>query len=139
MPAMESYTHLAEGTIRPSRFVKAGSGDFSALEADANEAVVGVSQEGTADPPIPGVTPVAASSGDHLKVYGKGAECLLELGSGGITFGAYLKSDADGKGVAAATTGTTKQQLGARALEGGAEGDLIRVIVHIEGVFPALA
>lgn len=132
-------SYVAEGDIRPSRFVKIGSGDFSVLEADANEAVLGIAMEGTKTAPIPSASANAAEDGDHLHVYGPGEECLLELGSGGITAGAYLKSDADGKGVAAATTGATQQNRGARALEGGAEGDKVRVVVHIETNYPALA
>lgn len=135
-----SPSFTAEGDIRPSRFVKIGAADFACLEADANNETLGIAHEGTEEAPIPSVsTNLAASSGGQLRVYGEGEECLLELGSGGATLGGKLKSDADGKGVDIATTGTTIQYYGAVALEAGSAGDLIRVIVQRGSVRPALS
>jgi len=130
--------YLAGGTIRPSRFVKIGTTDFSCLEADANEITIGISQEGGREAPIPSVTTVnAAESGDSVQVYQESEECLLELG-GTVAVGGRIKSDADGKGVAVATTGTTVQESGAFAAEAGVSGDLIRVRVQNLAIRPAL-
>jgi len=132
-------TFLAEGDIAPARFIKPGSGDFSALQAGANEATLGISMEGAREAPIPSVsTNLAAQSGDSFHSYGEGEDCLLELG-GTVAAGARLKSDANGKGVAAATTGTTAQESGAVAYEGGVAGDLIRVRVEREVYRPAVS
>ena len=139
MPTTDpSETCVASADIRPCRFVKSSAADFGVTEADANEAIYGVSDQGTKAFD----SSLAAAAGNQLKVFLPGAECLLELGSGGVTKGAgvYLKSDADGKGIAAATTGATSQFIGAIPLESGAEGDLIRVrVVCLPEVYPALA
>jgi hypothetical protein len=123
-------SYIAGGTIRPSRFVKYTANDFEVAEADANEKIAGISQEGTRTAPIPDVsTNEAAQSGETLQVYGDGEDCLLELG-GTVVPGDDLKSDADGKGVVIAT-GAALQQIGAVALEGGVSGELIRVQVKL--------
>ena len=138
--SFEALSLKANGDIRPSRFVKLDtSEDFAALEADANEAVIGISGVGTQSAPLPGVTALAASDELFLRYHGEGQMAMLEIGSGGITRGAALKSDADGKGVAAATTGTTKQHQGAIALESAAAGEIARVLVKIDSYFPALS
>ena len=134
--------YVAAGTIRRARFVKLNpSANNQVLEADANEIVFGISQVGGRDAPIPENTtdpPNAAVIGDHLNVHQLGVECLLEAGSGGWAADARLKSDADGKGVAIATTGTTIQHVGARALEAASAGELGRVVVMITSERPAL-
>lgn len=131
-------SYLAGGTIRPSRFVKITAA-HTVSESDANEASVGVSQEGGNQPPLSDLVSTinAAVSGETLKVYGLGDECLLELGDT-VTAGQYLKSDADGKGVPVATTGTTLQLAGALALDAGAAGDLLRVQVLQYPIRPAI-
>lgn len=131
-----SKTYVASGDVRPCRIVKANtSADFGCTEADANEVGIGISREGTRAFDSAN----AAVAADHLLVFVEGAECLLELGSGGATAGAYLKSDADGKGVLVATSGTTEQNIVARAEEAGAEGAKIRVTVMIRARYPAIA
>lgn len=130
---------IAGGDIRPCRFVKGGAADLTVLEADANEAVIGISQEGTKAAPIPSASTLAAAAGENIGVHGLGEVCLLTLGSGGATRFGYLKSDADGNGVAIATTGTTAQMVGAIALQSGLEGEKIRVqVLHMHKVYPAL-
>ena len=137
---MPASNYMSGGTIRPSRFVNTlTTEDNTVEEADANEAIIGIAQEGAREPPLPGVTLVAASDGDNVQVYQDGDECLLELG-GTVAAGDYLKSDTGGKGVAIATTGATAQEIGARALGSGASGEKIRVRVVIQTkVYPALA
>ena len=118
----------ATGNIRPCRAVKI-SGPFNVAEADANEACIGIAQEGTNVAPIPDVTSqYAAIEGQTLRVYQDGEECLMELADT-IAAGVRLKSDADGKGVAAGTGSV--QHIVATLLEDGVAGDKRRVRVTI--------
>lgn len=137
----ENPPMAAGGDIRPARFVKISTAaDFTYLEADANDEVFGISTNATQDAPLPNADGDAAESGDHVHVNPPGTICDLEIGSGGVTCGAWIKSDADGKGVLAATTGTTAQNYGAKALESASEGEMARVIVWpVPKVYPALA
>jgi len=130
---------VAGGDIRQARFVKLSTAaDYTLLEADANERIFGISVDAAQDAPIPSASANAAESGDLFQFYGPGDECLLELG-GTVTRGGRLKSDADGKGVAVATTGTTSQEYGAEALESGVSGEKIRVRVLLGSFYPALS
>ena len=132
--------YVAGGNVRVSRFVKSDtSDDFQVLEADANERVIGISQEGAREAPLPNVTLYAGQDGDNMQVYQQGDICLLTLGSGGATRGSRLKSDADGAGVEIAAIGATQQFYGALALESGLEGEKIRVQVEIGQLYPALS
>lgn len=131
---------IAGGDIRPFRFVKMdGTDAHEGKEADANERVVGICGGGTNYPPLSDivVTPLHASEGQHVRLYGNGEQTLLELGDTVTPF-QRLKSDADGKGVPIATTGTTIQHFGAIALEGGSAGERIEVQVQIGSERPAL-
>lgn len=135
---MASSPYLADGNIRTCRFVK-NSGDFLLTEADANDKLFGISQEGTNKAPIPDVTTdYAAEAGQELRVFQDGEVCLLQLGDT-VTVDQDLKSDSDGKGVPALTTGTTVQQIGAVALQGGAADEKILVRVRIDSKLPAVA
>lgn len=136
----------AGGTIRRARFVKISTTENNrCLEADANERVIGISQIGGREAPLPSVTadpPEAAQDDDHVRIHTSNTEredIVLEIGSGGITAGALIKSDADGKGVAAATSGTTLQWVGAVALEAASDGELCKVELLIFPHYPALA
>lgn len=131
---------VAGGNINPCRFVKMSTTeDDTGLEADANEAPIGISHDSGRYAPLNDLitTNYHAIDGDPITLYGDGDQCLLELG-GSVTRGGYLKSDADGKGVAVATTGTTIQQIGAVALESGSSGEKIRVQVQLRSERPAL-
>jgi hypothetical protein len=134
-------SQVAGGDIRPARFVKLSTAaDFTILEADANDRPYGISIDAYQHAPIPSNTGgLAASAGESLRVYGLGDECTLTLGSGGATRGDMLKSDNDGKGVVAATTGTTVQWVGAEALESGLENEKIKVRVVLLAHRPALS
>jgi hypothetical protein len=133
----------ANGTIRRCRFVKMDTADSNGvLEADANEKTVGISDIGTSDDgPTPSVTadPSQVTAGKSVLVHTLGKTCQLEAGSGGFSAGDDLKSDADGKGVVAASTGTTVQRIGAHALTAAAAGELGWVIVVYAAVRPALS
>ena len=130
---------VAGGNIAPSRFIKLStSADNTALQAGANEEVFGISSEAGREPPLPSVsTMYAAQSGDAFNHYSEGDTCLLEYGDD-VTAGAYLKADTDGKGVPIASTGTTLQIYGARALQSGAAGTKGRVQVQRGKIRPAL-
>jgi hypothetical protein len=114
--------------------------DDQGLEADANDVLIGISYEGGKHAPLSDLVSSNphAESGDPIGLYGDGEQCLLELG-GTVVRGGRLKSDADGKGVAVATTGTTIQQYGAIALESGVSGEKIRVFVLLGSERPALS
>jgi hypothetical protein len=131
---------VAGGTINPCRFVKMSTAaDDRCLEADANEDVIGVSYEGGKYAPLSDLvtTNPHAIAGDPVGLYGDGDQCLLELGADAVR-GNKLKSDADGKGVPIATTGTTLQRYGAMALESGKSGEKIRVFVQLGSERPAI-
>lgn len=129
----------ANGDIRTCRFVKIDSSDDNLiLEADANEAIIGISPDHAQDAPISGASANAAAQGDAIAINPIGSVCLLEAGSGGWTAGDELKSDADGKGVTRASTGTTVQNVGAIAFADAAAGDLSPVLVFRSSIRPAL-
>lgn len=131
---------IAGGDIRPCRFVKI-SGEMTALECDANDKVIGISQEGATQPPLSdlSITELAGSSGKSMELHSAGDVCLLVIGSGGVTAGDRLKSDADGKGVAILLTGTVRQEWGAIALETNVENEKCRVFVDLGVMLPAVA
>jgi hypothetical protein len=132
--------YVAGGTIRPCRFIKAdSSASHTVLEADANERTVGIAGSETNQPPLSDLVSSSnhATTGQSVHAYGPGEECYLELGDT-VVNGGLLKSDADGKGVPIASTGTTIQQVGARALEDGVSGNKIRVEVIEYSERPAL-
>lgn len=132
---------LAKGNILPSRFVSLHSTDeSSAVQSGDNAEIIGVAQPGTNKPAISGwVDPTyAAESGQSVLVAGIGSVVLVEAGAN-VTPGKFLKSDSQGRAVPVATTGTTIQNYGAVALQGGAAGDKIRVQVVLGKVRPALS
>lgn len=136
----ETLPGIAGGTIRPARFIKqSAAADATFLEANANEWPVGISAEGPRDAPLDGASGDIASATHQFEYYSEGRVCVLEIGGGGVTRGAAIKSDADGKGVLAATTGTTEQNIGAYASESALEGELCRVLVKIHSRYPALS
>jgi hypothetical protein len=126
---------VARGNIAPCRFVMQDTAtDHGALQATANANIIGVSCEGADRPPLSDLiaTNYAARDGETFRLHGDGDITTLELGDT-VTAGDRLKSDADGKGVPIATTGTTIQKIGARALESGVAGEKVRVQVLIAG------
>ena len=134
-----SANMMAAGDIRPARFVKM-SADHKVLECDANDRIFGIAQDGGNKAPIPETTTILAAEADqNVAIWQPVEECLLEVGAA-VTQNDRLKSDADGKGVAIASSGTTLQHYGAIALQdGAADGTLIRVRVEISSLYPALS
>ena len=91
---------LASGNINRMRFVKISGAHTVAQAGVADQgAAIGVSQRGVENTPLPGASTLAASSGKPVQIYGLGEMCQLESG-GVVAAGAFVKPDADGKGVA---------------------------------------
>ena len=119
------------GEVFPARFVKRSTAaDFTVLQADADSFPCGISQRWAAVAPLPGASVAAAQTGDMIQVHQPGmsgnehdSTVWLLVGSGGVTRGAHLMPDADGKGI----TCTTGKYYGAIADESGAAGEYIRV------------
>ena len=116
---------MASADIRPCRFVTP-SGEFTVAESNSGERPIGISQEGGRQVPLNDVTNdgLAAKSGENIRIFGEGDECLLMLG-GSVTAGDYVKPDNDGAGVTAGAAAIA----GARALQTGVSGEKIRVQV----------
>lgn len=123
MPLNQGF--VAGGTVPPYHFVKAStSADMTVLVCGNNEKSIGISQEGTHD--HDGTS--AADSGDPVTVYGLGEVALVEAGTT-IVRGDFLRSNAAGEAIPIDTSGSNTQNVGARALQSGADGDLVRVQV----------
>lgn len=124
---MSSSQVEAGGNIYPSRFVIL-SAEYVVTQAEANGKVFGISQVGTNEPPTPTESSgYAAISGQILTVHQDHEEPLLELG-GTVSAGDELKSDANGKGVVLAGSGS--ENIGAIALQSGVSGNKIKVRMH---------
>lgn len=133
---------VAGGTIQPFRFVMPdSSAEHQGLQATANAEILGVSGEETKYAPLSDLVSSNphAAAGDPVNLRGDGEEAMVEAG-GSFSAGVLLKSDANGKAVAAATTGTTLQQFGGRSQQAAAaEGDIIRMTVQPGSIRPAIA
>jgi hypothetical protein len=132
---LNSPTYFASGNIYPSRFVFA-SNQFRVQQTGANGKIVGISQSGTRRFPDQDNTntPYAAITGEPIAVFGEGySNVFLTLG-GSVTAGAYLKADADGKGVT--STGAAADNVGAIAQQDGVSGDKILVQVILQPARP---
>lgn len=127
----------AGGDVAPCRFVTLASAAFTIQTAAADQPPLGVSFSGTREAPVPSASPLLAIAGEGCPIWGPGETALLELG-GTVTTGALLKSDASGKRVVVASTGTALQRYGAVALEPGAAGERIRVLIQPGVLRPAL-
>ena len=129
---------ISGGDIRPARFIKLSTAaDHTVLEADANERVFGVSIDAAQDAPIPSADGDAADAGDFFRYLGPEEEATLELADT-VVRGDLLVSDADGKGEPYDDAATTVQWIGAEAMESGAAGEKIKVIVKNFPIRPAL-
>lgn len=123
---------MANGNIVPSRFVM---GDVTApnkaLQAGANDIIMGVSFEGSNYPPLSdlAIVVLAASQGQYFRMYGEGDICLIESGSVLTAFD-RVKADAVGRAVPIAAAGTIIQQIGGVVLDdAAAAGELVRIAV----------
>lgn len=125
-----SMSLMPSGNIAPSRFVKLDASKVGGygLQAGAGDVVFGVSEPGVRQPPIAGFDDGFAGIADSnaICVYTEKDECWLECGAA-VTYGDFLKSDTNGKGITASADG---DYYGAQALQTStAAGQLVRVLV----------
>lgn len=127
---MEAPAFIAGGNINPCRFVKMDAAANEVAQASAaTDVTIGITADYQKAHPVTGASDVHAAEHDAVAVFMEGATPLLELGSGGCSVGTLLVADSNGKGVAAAGSGTALQWIGAIALESGAENEFVRVKV----------
>lgn len=127
---MPSPNFIANSTIQPSVFVSVDTSIDNACNATSGTAteIIGIAQEWTKYPPIPGASTEAADAGDPIKVYGLGDICLLQSTSAGWTSGDRLTANSAGTG---AITASTTNHYGAVALTTMSAAGLGRVQVII--------
>lgn len=130
----------ATGNVTGCRFVKIDTtSDGDCAAAGANEGTIGISQEGTRNAPGTAADDgFLAIAGETVPIYGPGRKCLLELG-GTVARGARIKAGSAGVGITSAVTGTTVQEIGARALQSGVSGQKILVLIEMYPYLPAVA
>ena len=117
----ESYEISENLSAKQFHVMKQGATLKSALEADtAGEVVIGILQD----------TGLDGSSDVEHGIVRTGGESLCKIG-GNISIDDPLQADTDGMAIVAASA----DHVFARALEGGVDGDLIRVIISSEGIF----
>lgn len=144
MPA-QTNSRYAGGTINPCRFLQPDVTntrypELSCLQCSgAGVEIIGISQEWTKGMMGQRLAPAqgfpAAEAGDTVRVYGDGEEHMVFVGSGYIVVqDQLLTSDASGNAIPI-TIGATTQWIGARALEAGVAGDLIRVTVTLQAPY----
>jgi hypothetical protein len=137
--ANQPFAMRASGNIIRSRFVmldntNPGTGAASGnnvLQATLNVPTIGIADIAGGDPPLSDYLtqspPYAAQAGENVRVHALGARCDLEIGVGGCVAGDELKPDANGAGVAVGITG--KGRVGAIAIAGANQGELVEVEV----------
>lgn len=133
MQSSNSFSHsfplVAGGNINPSVFIKQSTiANNTALQASTGDVTIGITAQSTEAAPVDGAATYHATAGHGVDWYGPGATCLLTLGTGGCAAGDFLKSDSNGCGV---TASTDKDAAGARAIQAGAAGEKVMVVVGI--------
>lgn len=129
--ALENPSYVAGEDIGPSLIVKqSAAADHTMLKCTSGDKPIGVIYEGTREAPIPGITPLAAASGESARVYGPGETCEVIAGAA-ITRGDLVMSDDDSKAVPA-TEGNWA--LG-RAEKSVASGERCRVYIEIHNLY----
>lgn len=115
----------AGGDIRPARFCTIDTTEnHTVVESNSGDVkVVGISDESTKNAPQEGGSTLHAADGDQVRLFRRGSDPLLELGSGGCAAGDWITPDNDGKGVVAASAAVAH----AIAYEAGSEGEKVKV------------
>ncbi len=138
MSVLFSNSRTAGGTINIASFVMNQPGvELGALQCSAGGIPVGIAQEGPhgmpgAFGPAGASTLVAAQAGQPFRVYCNGEPALLTLGISGCNPDDFLVSDASGNALPVVLTNSSSAQwVGARAVEGGVAGSIIRAVVNI--------
>ncbi len=136
----ESPNLTPAGNILPGSFVKVGSSDNTMLQCGANQKPIGVVPFAVQD--SLGVigsstyigTAANSSTGTQAlgpRIWAQGSICHLRAGTGGLTVGDDVISDANGYGVTASAT--YDNNVGARALSTVLVNELCLVQVLIGG------
>lgn len=134
-----SLSRIAGGTINPFTFIQGQPGVMlGALQCTgAGVPIIGIGAEWTnammgqayQTTLIPQGFP-AATSGQSIRVYEDGENTILMVGSGYTVMpDNLLVSDASGNGIPVGAS-AGQQYVGARAIEAGIAGDIIRVQVY---------
>lgn len=134
-----SLSRIAGGTINPFTFIQGQPGVMlGALQCTGGGVpIIGVGAEWTSammgqaiqTTLIPQGFP-AAASGQSIRVYEDGENTVMMVGSGFTVMpDDLLKSDASGNAIPVSTAAGI-QYVGARAIEAGVAGDVIRVQVY---------
>lgn len=137
---MNSKSRIAGGTINPFSFIQGNPGVMlGALQCTgAGVEILGIAPEwtntimGTQNQVsnVPQGYP-AAVAGQGIRVYEDGEDCMVMVGSGYTVMpDNLLVSDASGNAIPL-TIGTNTNWIGARAIEAGVAGDVIRCSVVI--------
>lgn len=141
MGAVNSKSRVAGGTINPFRFIQGNPGvELGALQCSGpGVEIIGVGAEWTnammgtqvQTSLVPQGFP-AATEGQSIRVYEDGEDTIMMVGSGCTVMNDnLLVSDASGNAVPLSPTDTGKVNwIGARAIEAGVAGDVIRVSVY---------
>lgn len=151
MGAINSHSRIAAGTINPFRFIQSGAtasplpspctnNELLALQCSGpGVEIIGIGAEwtnammGTAVQTqlVPQGFP-AATSGQPIRVYEDGEDTIVMVGSGYTVMpDNLLVSDASGNAIPIVLTSTSAVQwIGARAIEPGVAGDVIRCTVY---------
>lgn len=109
-------TFKAEAAVTANSIVKMGTVDGQVVLAAGTTA------------PILGVSGDAALINARIEIMIAGI-AKLKLGTGGITRGAYVTSDAAGLGVAPGTTGGTNYDVAGIAMQSGSAGDIVDLLI----------
>lgn len=125
-----SYTKIANGNIKPGRFVKIDTTNSNrVVQAGAGDRIYGISKMGTRNIALSGLDDgYVAIAGEAVHIYGPGDPGVELVLGGTVTAGDFLKSDADGCGVVA---DTNLDDYGARTAVSGVATEQIPVEVLI--------
>lgn len=140
MPNTNAKSRIAGGTINPFVFIQGNPGVvLGALQCTgAGVPIIGIGPEWTNQmmgannqtTQTPQGYP-AATSGQAIRVYEDGEDCMIMIGSGYTVMpDQLLISDASGYAIPTAIASTGVRWIGARAIEAGVAGDVIRVTVY---------
>ena len=131
-----SKSRVAGNTINPFSFIIGQPGvELGALQCTGSGEIIGIGAEftmammGQALGPVQGFP--AAYAGQGIKVYEDGEDTVIMVGSGQtVSPDNLLVSDGSGNAAPLNLAGVGNKFYGARAIEGGAAGDVIRVSVY---------
>lgn len=115
----------ASADINVSVFVSI-SGDNQVATAGAGDEAIGVMHESSWYTPIPGASAdLAVPAGQSKRVYQATESCEVLVGTGALTAGQFVKPDANGKAVVAATG----ENYSAVVTSGAAAGGRAKVLI----------